>query len=281
MIGFINLNKPEGYTSAKCVHLIKKTFKLKKIGHMGTLDPMACGVLPIAIGNATRMFNYFLEKQKTYIAAFKFGILTDTLDVTGNILENNNYVPNINEIAAVLKAFPKKYNQTPPLYSAKKVGGFKAYELARENINFKLNEKEVEIYEFCLIEQICNDEFKFKITCSSGTYIRSLANDFGKTLNTTAVLSYLQRTESGIFNINNSVTLENLLNSDIINNITEVSDVFPQIATIEIDDFEYNKLINGVAINKASDPLTFVKYKNNLIGLGKNNNTNLWLEVRF
>ena len=136
MIGFVNVNKPSGLTSSKVVSILKKHFKVSKIGHMGTLDPLAEGVLPIVFGKATRMFDYLLDKHKVYVAEFTFGKTTNTLDSDGEVIETTDKIPTKEEIITVLPNLKGKINQIPPLFSAKKVNGRCAYDLARNGENF-------------------------------------------------------------------------------------------------------------------------------------------------
>ena len=196
MLGFINVYKPSLMTSNAVLAKIKRQYGIKKIGHMGTLDPLAEGVLPIAIGNATRMFDYFLNKQKTYIATFEFGYETDTLDSQGEKIAETNVLPTKDEVLNVLSGFMGKQLQMPPKYSAKNVNGKRAYDLARAGVDFELNPKEIEIFNINLLENNGNT-FVFEITCSSGTYIRSIGRDLGYKLNSLATMTKLIRTKSG------------------------------------------------------------------------------------
>ena len=207
MIGFVNVNKPSGLGSSKVVSVLKKHFNIKKIGHMGTLDPLAEGVLPIAIGKATRMFDYMLEKNKTYIAQFTFGKTTDTLDSDGQVTETTTIIPTKNKILSILPKLIGRISQIPPQYSAKKVNGKCAYDFARNGEKVELSPKEIEIYDIKLLNQINNTTFEFEIECSGGTYIRSIARDMADLLNSKAYMSKLIRTKSGKFELNNSFTL--------------------------------------------------------------------------
>ena len=195
MTGFICVDKAEGVSSAAEVNVIKKLTKTP-CGHMGTLDPMASGVLPVAIGNAARLFDYFLEKRKTYVAVFRFGVDSDTLYTTGQMRLNAGYVPTKEQISNVLNDFVGEINQVPPRYSAKNVSGMRSYELARKGVEFELPPKKVTIYSLNLLEQKDTDSFSFKIECGGGTYIRSLARDLGKRLTTDNIKEFIIPTES-------------------------------------------------------------------------------------
>lgn len=214
MKGFINVNKGEGKSSAQAVAAVKRVFGVP-CGHMGTLDPMATGVLPIGIGKTSRLFPYLLDKTKVYRARFAFGFTTDTLDVTGKVLETTDFIPSETEIRAVLHEFVGKIEQVPPNFSAKNVGGLRGYALARRGVEFSLPAKTVEILFLSLVGRAdggkLNNEYEFIIKCKGGTYIRSLARDIAKRTGSLAVMSSLVRTESGKFSIENSVTAEELL----------------------------------------------------------------------
>ncbi|MBQ8295650.1 MAG: tRNA pseudouridine(55) synthase TruB [Clostridia bacterium] len=203
--GFINVDKPSGIVSSTVVNKIKWLSGVP-CGHMGTLDPLASGVLPVGVGNATRLFDYFLEKEKEYVAEFTFGVESDTLDSTGNLVRGG-YVPNEREIADVLPQFFGDIMQMPPKYSAKNVNGRRGYDLARAGIEFELQPKKVHIYHMeCLGKaEDKEDTFCIKIRCGGGTYIRSIARDVAEVLGTKAVMSALRRTQSGFFALGNSV----------------------------------------------------------------------------
>lgn len=280
MIGFLNVYKPKGITSNAVLSKIKKQFGVKKLGHMGTLDPMAEGVLPIACGNATKMFDYFLNKQKIYIATFEFGYETDTLDAFGETIKTSNVIPNFEDVKKTISSFVGKINQIPPKYSAKNVNGKRAYDLARQNVDFDLTAKEVEIFDYELLNYNQNS-FEFKIVCSSGTYIRSLCRDLAYKLNTFATMTRLIRSESGKFNLQNAVQLEDLLNSNLEKHLIDVTNVF-DYKIVCIDEIEYKKLINGMIINFAFDNgYVFVKHKNQNLGVGIVFESKLKLKTHF
>lgn len=247
MTGFINVDKREGASSAKEVSIIKRLTGCA-CGHMGTLDPLATGVLPVAIGNACRLFDYFLTKSKTYIATFLFGTDSDTLDITGNVTRTGGYVPAENEIKSVLNRFTGDIMQIPPAYSAKCVNGRRGYRLAREGAEFTLPPKKVSIHSIKLLGQADENSYKFEIECGGGTYIRSLARDIGATLGTCAVMSALRRTKSGVFTADNAVKTENLT-SDNISGFIIPTDSVISLDSIHIDDDRQTKLLNGVAVS--------------------------------
>ncbi len=183
MDGVLIVDKPKGFTSHDVVGYLRKTLNIKKIGHAGTLDPNATGVLPILIGNATKISKYLIEHDKTYIATIKIGEKTDTGDITGNIIEKDININNFtySQVKEVLKKFIGKQEQIPPVYSAIKVQGKKAYEYARKGQAVKLEPRTIEIYDLKLIK-IENLEITFEVSCSKGTYVRSLCEDICKSL---------------------------------------------------------------------------------------------------
>lgn len=242
MTGFINVNKAAGVSSAREVAIIKKLTRTP-CGHMGTLDPMASGVLPVAIGKASRLFEYFLNKTKIYTAEFRFGYNSDTLDTTGEITRCGR-VPGRRETEEVLKEFKGEILQLPPKYSAKNVGGRRAYELAREGKDFELKPKKVTVSDIRLTGG--RDEyFTFEIECGGGTYIRSLARDIAAKLGTYAVMSALRRDKSGIFEIENAVCTDALNPENIESFIIPTESVLPY-ESFYPDDAQSKKIFNGL-----------------------------------
>lgn len=269
MLGFINIYKPSGMTSSDVVRKIKKKFHISKIGHMGTLDPMACGILPIAIGKATRLFDYSLNKTKKYIAEFEFGYTTDTLDITGVEVGRTNVIPSYNDIVVACETMIGKQLQIPPMYSAKNVNGVRAYDLARQGITVELKPKEIEILSMKCLSAISSTKYQFEIVCGSGTYIRSIARDLGEKLNSLACMSALERVATGEFNIETSIQLDDLLNCDNLSDcILSPLQVFKNFDIINIDDACANKLLNGrlVEWNELSNP-AFVVWKEKILGV--------------
>ncbi len=209
--GFFNINKPSGLTSAAVVGRVKRIIRQKDLGHMGTLDPMASGVLIVAAGRgATKQFDILHKRKKEYVAGFKFGTDTDTLDTTGKVISSGGAVPDEADLRAALPKLTGKLMQMPPAFSAKSVNGEKAYKIARRGETVILSPKEVEVFSFSLLSRESADTFVFKVICGGGTYIRSLARDLGALLGTTAVMSSLVRTESAGLNVKGAVTLEEL-----------------------------------------------------------------------
>ncbi len=246
MTGFININKAEGVSSAREVAIIKRLTHCP-CGHMGTLDPMASGVLPIGIGNACRLFDYFLDKHKVYAAKFKFGVDYDTLDTTGSCLSDGGRIPSTSEIEQVLPQFTGKIMQIPPRYSAKSINGVRGYKLARAGVDFEPAAKQVDIYSIRLISQDDNGEFSFEIECGGGTYIRSLGRDIAAKLGTVAAMSSLVRLSSGIFSVENSVKTEQLNQDNIGDYIIPTQSVLP-FPELYLKGADAKKLFNGLSV---------------------------------
>lgn len=245
MKGFINLIKPENMSSAFAITSIKKKLNTP-CGHMGTLDPMASGVLPVGLGKTSRLFQYLLDKEKTYVANFKFGIMTDTLDTTGKVIEKTDLIPTRKEIESVLREFIGDISQVPPKYSAKCVKGKRSYELARKGIDFELEPKVVSISGYSLNKQISEDEFEFTIECKGGTYIRSLARDLGYRCKSLCVMSKLVRTKSGIFSIENGVSVEEFRASDNPSKYIIPSDEAVTYEKIILSNEKATRILNGI-----------------------------------
>ena len=254
--GFINVDKPSGIVSSTVVNKIK-WLSGTPCGHMGTLDPLASGVLPVGVGNATRLFDYFLEKEKEYIAEFTFGVESDTLDSTGNLIRGG-HVPNESEISAVLPQFFGDIMQTPPKYSAKNVNGKRGYELARAGIEFELQPKKVHIYNMECLGKVENkeDAFRVKIRCGGGTYIRSIGRDVAEVLGTKAVMSALRRTQSGVFTLENSIPFSVLEDDPSVEELEKylipTESVLP-FERLSLTEKQEEKLYHGqyIAVEKA------------------------------
>ena len=272
MNGLLLVNKEKGPTSSDVVIKVRKLLNIKKVGHTGTLDPMAEGLLVLTVGNATRIQELITEKDKEYIATMKLGIKTDTYDTEGKIIDQKE-VPNNLNIEEVLNSYIKKYNQEVPIYSSIKVNGKKLYEYARENIEVELPKREVEIKDIKLLS-INNNEVTFKCLVSKGTYIRSLINDIGNTLGTYATMTKLIRTKIDNFSLDNSYTLEDIEKGNYkLISIEEVLD-YPKI---EIDDDLYKKISNGVVLDNTyniKDKVLFI-YNSNVKAIYYNDNNKL------
>lgn len=208
MNGFINLLKPPGMTSSDAVVRVRRTLSGEKVGHAGTLDPEAAGVLPIMVGKATRLFDVLTEKEKEYIVEIAFGASTDTQDAQGNVMERSDNVPTMEALHAILPAFIGETMQTPPGFSALKVGGRAAYSLAREGISVPLAARPIRIDAIDVLEWTGERTALLRVRCGKGVYMRTLCHDIGIRLGCPAHCAFLLRTRSGHFSIDECVTLE-------------------------------------------------------------------------
>ena len=250
MDGVININKPGGLTSFDVVAILRKTLNMKKIGHTGTLDPDATGVLPICIGKATKLVEFLTSDEKQYIATVKLGITTDTQDISGNVLEERDVCVSEEDILNASKKFTGKIFQIPPMYSAIKVNGKKLYEIARQGEEIERAPREIEIFDIS-ISDFNNGEktFKMVVSCSKGTYIRTLANDIGEYLGCGATLKELKRTKSGKYNIEQSYTLneiKEMYENEDLSFLTPLSDVMDEYDKIFLAERNSWRLVNGI-----------------------------------
>jgi len=247
--GIINVNKEKGYTSFDVVACLRGIIGMRKIGHTGTLDPDATGVLPVCLGKATKVVDFLTDKQKTYKAIFKTGFVTDTQDVSGTVIEKFNGSVTLDEVIATLTGFVGEYSQIPPMYSALKHNGKKLYKLAREGIVVEREARARVIHSISQIEQLSNDTFSFEVTCSKGTYIRTLIYDVGNSLNVGATMTELERTLVEPFRLENAYTLkeiEEIVKNNKINDIImKIDELFETYKALVVSA-EYEKaLYNG------------------------------------
>ncbi len=245
--GIILLDKPRGISSNTAVNIVKKSLNAAKAGHLGTLDVEGEGLLPVTLGKGTKLFDYFLSKDKEYIADFRFGITTDTLDLEGKITAQDDKTILLEDIEKVLPNFIGKFAQMPPEYSAKKINGEKAYNLARKGERVELKPKVIEIYSLKVLSCLDTNSFRFQIHCSSGTYIRSLCRDVASALSTYGVMSYIQRTRCGIFNLKDSYSIQAIKNGDY--------KIIPLDSVFDMEEVNFNQketalLLNGVILKK-------------------------------
>ena len=245
MFGFINVNKPSGMTSHDVVGFLRRNLKIKKIGHTGTLDPMANGVLPIAVGDATRLIQY-LSDDKEYVATVKFGVSTDTYDKEGEIVSTSDKIVGQTELEEALNQFRGEILQKPPIYSALKKNGKKLYEYAREGKEVEIEARKVTIEKLDLLS-LENNVAKLRVKCSKGTYIRSIAHDLGEVLGCGAHLIGLTRTIAGDFKIENSIELSTIENSENKENFIENPlNYFSNLKKVELNENEYLKVSHGM-----------------------------------
>ena len=264
--GVLIVNKPKGFTSRDVINELNRKLGTKKIGHTGTLDPIATGVLVVAIGSYTKLVNDLTSLDKEYIAEIKLGIKTDTGDITGKVLEeNSNYNISKEDILNVFNRFPKEYEQTVPKHSAVKVGGKKLYEYARNNIDVELPKRLVKIYELELLD-FDNDVIKFKVNVSKGTYIRSLIEDLCDKLGVLGTMNSLVRTKQGRFRIEDSYVLDEINKDTRILDSKDVLDIRDYI----LNDYEYKLVSNGNKLNiELEDGYYNVVYNNEDVAIYK------------
>ncbi len=273
MNGIIIVNKPYGYTSRDVVNILCKKFKTKRIGHTGTLDPIATGVLILCIGSATKLVEALTSDDKEYIATVELGTLTDTLDNTGNVIKEEKTNLNVNQITKALEKMQGVYEQEVPIYSAVKINGKKLYEYAREGINVELPKRMVNIKSLELINNIKyeNNKTTFQIRChvSKGTYIRSLVNDIAYELGTVGTMTSLNRVKQGIFNISDSYTLEDIENDNY--KLLSIKEALSNVKQVIVSGEALFKIKNGTRLENIyhSDKVLFLDEFNNEIALYK------------
>ncbi|WP_160675585.1 tRNA pseudouridine(55) synthase TruB [Clostridium sp. C8-1-8] len=287
MNGIININKSTGMTSFDVVRKVRFLTKEKKVGHTGTLDPEASGVLPVCMGKATKIIDYIMENQKSYRVTFKLGVITDTYDLEGTIIKTSptDHIKE-EEVAEVISKFVGEIEQVPPMYSALKVNGKRLYELARQGKEIERQARKIFIYDIANIE-IKLPFVSMDVTCSKGTYIRSLCFDIGEQLKVGAVMTALCRTANGAFTLENGVTLEELEKSNISDYIISIEEALKFYDSITVNDKFAKLLINGVRVSDNSmvkEKLDFDRLyrvyskEKSLIGLGKMNRDGFKLE---
>ena len=251
--GILLLDKPSGFTSFDVCAVVRGMLHTKKVGHSGTLDPMATGVLPILVGSATRALDLIPSHDKTYVAGFRLGITTDTLDITGNILSECDVNVNIEELEEVLRHFTGTIMQTPPMYSAVSVGGKKLYDLARQGLEVEREARPVTIHSLTLEEyDVVNACGLLTASCSKGTYIRTLIDDIGKSLGCGAALTSLRRTEASGITIDRCMTLaeaqEYKDNGILESKLLSLDKIFEEYPAVYISENQAVRFINGATL---------------------------------
>ncbi len=271
--GILLINKPKGITSSDVVMKLKKLLQTKKVGHTGTLDPLAEGLLVVTVNNATKISSLLTSTYKEYIATMKLGIKTDTYDIEGKVLEEKE-VPNTLNIEETINSFQKTYLQEVPIYSSVKVNGKKLYEYARNNIEVSLPKREVDIKEIEVLK-IDNNIIKFRCLVSKGTYIRSLINDIGLSLGCFAIMTDLIRTKVDKFSLDEAYSLEDIENNNYkIVSIEEALD-YPKIVVDKELEF---KIRNGVKLKNnfnVKDKVIFINLNNEILGIYELDNDEL------
>jgi len=288
MNGILNVFKPTGITSFDVVRKIRKISNVKKVGHAGTLDPEASGVLPVCIGKATKAIDYIMADFKIYEAELKLGVTTDTYDREGKILKECEVNLSNEEITQVINSFVGEIKQIPPMYSALKVNGKKLYELARAGIEIEREPRSIVIYGIDIID-INSPYVKFKVKCSKGTYIRSLCYDMGEVLKCGGMMWGLQRTATGQFDIEDAINVNELNEENINKYIIPIEKIFQNNTKITIEDRFVKFLLNGVVVKdkalmckfEADNMYSIYNNDNDFIGIADKSNDGVRLIKSF
>ncbi len=254
--GWVIIDKPYDMGSTPVTSKIRKLFNAQKAGHGGTLDPLATGVLPIALGEATKTIPYVMDAPKEYIFEITFGQCRSTGDMAGEVIETTKFIPTAEKIIEAAQSFKGEIQQTPPIYSAIKVDGKRAYDLARAGKQVELQSRKVHLYEIESQKQVFNGHIRFKVLCSKGFYIRSLASDIAEKCGSLGYVSYLRRTACGKFSEKNAISLEkfdNLAHNDILNFLLPIEGALGDILVLclngeEAQNVEYGKQLNAQTI---------------------------------
>lgn len=263
--GWIFVNKPKNVSSFDVIRQLKKIFSIKRIGHAGTLDPLATGILPIAFGSATKTIPYLVSSKKEYRFSISWGIRTTTHDMEGEVIDESNFVPSKEDILDAVSDFKGEFYQRPPKYSAVKINGQRAYKLARSGIDFNIKEKKVKLYEL-IIKDHKKNKTEFLAKVGKGFYIRSLARDLCEKLATSGVIDSLERTELGQFSLENAFsleTIEKLVHSAPAgmvggNLLVPLSEVLDDIPALLISDKEAKRFQQGQSFSN-NDLLKYSK----------------------
>ena len=264
--GLIVLNKPTGMSSSLAVQIVKRTLRPNKIGHLGTLDPLGTGVLVLAINKATKLFDEYLKKDKVYKAIFKFGIETDTLDSEGKIINQNDKVIELSDIENVINEFVGDFDQLPPMYSAKKVNGKKAYELARSGVEVQMKPHDIKIHSIDIKDIRAEDGgiyLSFDVFCSKGTYIRTICDDLGKLTGFGAHAVSLRRIKCGPFSIDDAITEEEIkekVAEDDFDFMLPAYRALSQMTSVNVNQKEFKAIKQGKKIPALAGTEEGVKY---------------------
>ncbi len=271
--GILNIDKPQGITSHDVVDIIRKIFPKVKVGHTGTLDPIATGVLPICIGEATKLTDKLTAENKKYRVKMLLGVETDTYDITGKIIFANVVDKDDIYIKERIKRFIGKQEQVPPMYSAIRVNGKRAYSYAREGKKIELKPREIEIFSIDnIVVDLLKREVTFDVSCTKGTYIRSLVNDIGKKIGCGAIMIELTRLQTGNFYIEDSIKLYDYLKLDyeeMLNKIISIEEYYKDSKKVNMQKDDYIKFLNGVRFDiNTQEDIVKVYFNNKFKGLG-------------
>lgn len=248
MNGVINVFKNKGMSSFDVVRIVRKVSREKKVGHTGTLDPEATGVLPVCLGKATKIIDYIMKAEKSYFVTFKLGIKTTTYDLEGEVIEEKDASKiDDKDILDAINSFKGEYLQVPPMYSALKKNGVRLYDLARQGIEVEREGRNISIYEIRDIT-ISNPYISMEVTCSKGTYIRSLCYDIGEKLGVGATMTELRRTKTSIFNEAESINIDDISEENIENSIITMEEALRNYPKININSGYTKLFVNGVKV---------------------------------
>lgn len=288
MNGILNVYKPTGITSFDVVRKIRKISNVKKVGHAGTLDPEASGVLLVCIGKATKAIDYIMGDFKIYDTELKLGVTTDTYDREGKILTESEVKVSNDEIMQAINSFVGEIKQVPPMYSALKVNGKKLYELARAGIEIEREARSITIYSIDIME-VKLPYVKFRVKCSKGTYIRSLCYDIGQRLKCGGMMWNLQRTAIGGFQIEDSINIDNLNVENLNEHIMPIESIFGSNTRITVEDRFIKFLLNGVVVKdkaltckfEANSTYSIYNIDNDFVGIADKSNEGIKLIKSF
>ena len=268
MDGFIIVNKPKNMTSHDVCNIMRRILKTKKVGHSGTLDPLATGVLVIGVGKATKLLNYLENHDKTYIAEALFGIQTDSYDILGKTLNESNVIPRDEEVDNALLKLKEQKTQIPPIYSSIKVDGKKLYDYARNGEKVEILPRPINIYSLKRVTGIKDNKVKIEVSANKGFYVRSLINDLGFELNTFATMSDLVRTKAGNYGIEVAQTIEEIEENGP--KIYSIEDTFSYLKSIEVNDYIAKLVKNGVILDErqfSGNEMFKIYHNNKLIAI--------------
>lgn len=290
MNGILIVDKPKGWTSFDVIAKLRGALHTRKIGHSGTLDPLATGVLPLFVGGARKAVDLPQNHEKTYIATIRFGQRTPTGDLEGEICETREVSVTPEALQTALATFFGSYDQLPPMYSAVKVNGQPLYKAARKGKEVERAPRNITITDIHYLEQIAENEFTFSVTCSKGTYIRVLVEDIAVRMDTIAVMTALRRTQSGVFTLEQSHTLEEILAAandsgdpeNAASLLVPVDSVFCHYPELNASDWLANRLLNGAPTRaKVADGIYRVYYKGEFFGLADAKENNVTVKKLF
>ena len=265
MDGFLLIDKPQGPSSFTAVAHVRRLYKIRKAGHTGTLDPLASGLLIVALGQSTRLIPYLSLEPKRYIFRVRFGTQTDTLDSEGKIVYSGGHLPGYTSVMQVCAVFGDGYEQYPPEYSAVRIDGVRAYELARSGKQVRIAPRRIHLHEFrCVNYDVCSGSAEFTVTCSGGTYVRSLARDIARELGTFGFASMIRRTGAGAFSVEQAKNLDDLDGTDA--SILKASDILQHYQSVVLGKNQMELVSRGRAVVLDTNLKTYetvIAYKEN------------------